>query len=235
MRKQYSEKPPQSGQSGNAMIYILVAIALFGFLTLTLSRQGEQSDDQNLDDELLEFQVTQVMNYANSANSVIDQMLMSGSSAGDLSFVLPDSANYDVTPHIHKVYHPSGGGFEVKQADSKIFTGTDNDPDPGWYMGSFNNVEWTPSSANDVIITAHQISQEVCEAINEKIGAPVSPVPALGAGLLLADYLIDAYHHSGTNANLTTTECADCDEWPMLCVSNDAGDMWSYYMIIEAR
>ena len=35
-------------ERGNAMVYILIALALFGFLTVTMSRQSGQSDSRNL-------------------------------------------------------------------------------------------------------------------------------------------------------------------------------------------
>lgn len=221
-------------QRGNAMIYILIAIALFGGLTLVLSRQNEQADSQNIDDELIEFQVSQILNYAAAAQGVVDQMRMSGSAFDSLDFVLPDAASYDLGSHIHKIYHPEGGGLGLKAASTDIFTGTDNDPDPGWYMGVFNTVEWTPSTATDIILTAHQIDQALCARINKNLTGSET-IPAIAGTGVLADYLIDDTLHTGTNAAFDTAVCAACDGYPALCVSNTAGDMWSYYSIIEGR
>lgn len=242
MRKLNSEKFRKSAERGNAphaergnaMVYILVAIALFGFLTMTLSRQNQQSDNQNLDDEQLELQSTTVMSYATATKSVIDQMRMTGTSIDQLDFVLPNAASYDLGSNIHKVYHPDGGGLSATAANPNIFTGIDNDPDPGWYAGVFNDVEWTDTTATDVILTAHQISEGVCEQINEKITGSTS-IPAIGGTGLLADYLVDDADHSGTNTPFNATVCAACEGYPSLCVSNTTGDMWSYYNIIEGR
>ncbi|MCB1530341.1 MAG: hypothetical protein H6853_01095 [Rhodospirillales bacterium] len=232
--KSEQKKNGTAAQSGGVMVYILLALALLGALTMTLSRQNEQSDAQNIDDELVEFQVTRLLNYAQSAQSVVDQMIMSGSNTSDLVFDLPNSASFDTAPYIHKVYHPEGGGLISGKADPEIFTGTDNDPDPGWYMGLFNNVEWTPSATQDIILTAHQISKPACENINLKVTGTTT-IPAIAGTGVLADYLIDDSLHTGTNADFTAVVCASCDGIAGLCVSNAAADMWSYFIVIEGQ
>lgn len=214
------------------MIYILIALALFGALTIVLSRQGDQADNQNMTDDMAEFETTQVLSFAQTAQSVVDQMLMSGSNADVLDFSRPNASSYDTAPYIHKVYHPEGGGLITREATSKIFTGTDNDPEPGWYMGRFNNVEWTPSAAADIILTAHQISDVVCRKINEKITG-TDTIPAIAGTGNLADYLIDDDEHGGTNDDFEIAVCPDCEGFAMMCVSNTAADMWDFYVIIE--
>lgn len=232
--KSEQKKNNHDAERGNVMVYILVALALIGALTMTLSRQNEQSDSQNIDDELIEFQVTRLLNYSAAAQSVVDQMIMSGSDGSDLIFDLPNIASFDTAPYIHKVYHPSGGGLISREANADIFPGTDNDPDAGWYMGRFNNVEWTTTTAQDVILTAHQISELECESINLKITGNTT-IPAIAGTGDLADYLIDGSLHTGTNAPFSTAVCAGCDGFVNLCISNTAADMWSYYIVIEGQ
>ena len=213
------------------MIYILIALALFGILTAVLAHQSAQTDSEGLTEEMAQFQSTQVLAFAQGAQSAVNQMLMSGSSPDDLIFDKPNVASYDTPPYIHKVFHPEGGGLVLKEANTELFTGTDNDPVPGWYMGRFNNVEWTPTGDFDIILTAHQISQVICETINEKITGSRT-IPALAAGTL-ADFLIDDDEHGGTNDNFEATDCAACDGYANLCISNPAADMFDYYVIIE--
>lgn len=213
------------------MIYILIALVLFGALTAILARQGGQSDSENLSEETAQFQATQLLAFAQSAQSAVNQMIMSGSQPDDLIFDRPNVASFDNAPFIHKVFHPDGGGLILQEANSELFSGTDNDPAPGWYMGRFNNIEWTPSTGPDIILTAHQISQIICETINEKITG-TRTIPAIAAGNL-ADYLIDESEHTGSNADFDTAVCNDCDGYANLCISNAAADMFDYYVIIE--
>ena len=83
-----------------------------------------------------------------------------------------------------------------------------------------------------MILTAHQISQVICETINEKITG-TRTIPAMDTGLSLADYLIDDDLHSGTNAPMDNVACPGCDGYANLCISNDTADMFDYYVIIE--
>ena len=86
-----------NNQSGNAMIYVLIALALFGFLTLTLSRSNNQADGQDIDDEQAELYALELMEYAASAQAVVDQMLFSGSEIDDLDFVIPSDPAFNLS------------------------------------------------------------------------------------------------------------------------------------------
>lgn len=221
-------------QSGNAMIYILVALVLVGALTMMLSRQNQRDGSENSTEETLSFDVTRIKSYATSAQSAYDKMIMAGSNPDEIDFSIASDASYEAGTNINKIFHPQGGGLNPGTVDTKIFTGTDNNPAPGWYMGRFNNIGWSKSSAQDIILVAHQVDQAVCAKLNKDITGS-STIPALGGTGSIADYLIDDARHGGTNANFTASECALCENKLALCVSNGAGTMWSYYTIIESR
>ncbi len=220
---------PQSGRErGNIMVYILIAIALFGGLTLVLSRQNKQSESQSVSDEQLALQVKDVLTYAATVGNVVEQMETAGSEYNDLVFNLPDSGSY-ATNAIHNIYHPSGGGLNPMPADPKVFTGAANNPLAGWYIGRFNNVEGTPSSAQDIIVAAHQISQRLCAALNKKLTGNAA-IPTLGANP--AYYLIPSgTAHNLGNGELTKASCTACYDRTALCVSNTGGTAWTFYSI----
>ncbi len=225
----------RQSEKGNALIYILIALALLGALTMLLSRQNERSSGESMTEDMLNFETTRMRSYAASAQDAVNKMIMSGSSVDDLQFFLPNVASYDTGSHIHKVFHPEGGGLNPGNIDPKIFTGTDTDPAPGWYMGRFNNVGWSGTPAQDVLLVAHQISQPLCAKINKDLtGSDV--IPAIGGSGNLRDYLIDTtLHTGGANADFTSAICAGCDQKIALCVSNTAGDIWSFFTVIESR
>lgn len=240
----------KDGESGNVMVYLLIAIALFAALTMILSRQNDQGDGQNINDEQVSFRVAEILDFASAAQNVVDQMIFAGSELGELQFINPTSTGFNTPPNIHKIYHPSGGGLNYRGRDLAVFTGTDNNPPPGWYIGRFNSFEWTPTSDDDidelanppitgetiqdVVITAYQLSQPICAAINKKlIGSET--IPALGGTGSLRDYLVDDAEHSGTNAEVTADVCATCANQPSMCVSNSDGDMWAFYSLIGVK
>ncbi|MEM8833547.1 MAG: hypothetical protein AAGB32_03295 [Pseudomonadota bacterium] len=225
-------KDSAKNQRGNAMIYILVALALFGFLTLALTRQNLRSDNQNLSRERIDLYSNELIEYVGSAQQVIDMMIMSGSDANDLDFMLPTNVGFNTAPHIHKVFHPSGGGLNyLPEPSSNILEPIS--ADAGWQYQDQINVEWTPldnlgNPTNDVLIIAHEIKRPICEYINEQItGSTTIPV--------LTGTIATHFVPGGGNNDFTTTECAACEGYSSLCVANNAQTAYSYYTILEAR
>ena len=219
-------------QSGNAMIYILIALALLGALTMVLARGGSEGGSDLTADQA-ELMTTRMTATSGVAKNAVDQMMMSGTSVSSLNFVTPNVASYDTAPHYNKVFHPDGGGLSLEK-DAKLFTGTDTTPVPGWYMGRFNNIEWTPTAANDVVLAAHDISQAVCANINKKITGDGAIPVLLGTGDP-ATYFVNTSFGGPANANLTTAICAACEGHPALCVSNTGATQFTYYSIISGQ
>ncbi len=220
-------------QSGNAMIYILIALALLGALTMVLAR-GANEGGSDLSADQAELMTTRMTAAAGVAKNAVDQMMMSGTAVSALNFVTPNVASYDTAPHYNKIFHPDGGGLSLDSDNIQLFTGTDTAPTPGWYLGRFNNIQWTPTTANDVVLAAHDISQAVCANTNKKItGSTAIPI-LLGTGDP-ATYFVNNSFGGPPNANLTTAICAACEGHPALCVSNTGATQFTYYSIISGQ
>ena len=235
-------------ESGNALIYVLVAIVLFGALSFTLARQGGgDGEAQALSEERVELYATQLMTYSAQVKSAMDQMLFIGTDVEDLDFIDPSDAGFNAgtqRQRADRVFHPEGGGITKGRLPDEIIAQNSTDPVAGWYMGRFNNIEWTPlgpgntagaggteAPFEDVILVAFQISQQVCERINETINGS-SAIPAVTTNL--RNVLIDDSFHGGANVELTTQGgtplCASCDEASALCVTN--GGQYAFYTVI---
>lgn len=211
------------------MIYILIALALLGALTFTLTRQAEQGGDDIAQDQA-DLLATQVIAYAGAAKQVIDQMTMSGSNVNALSFVTPNQTSFDTGSNIHKVYHPSGGGLSYKTADPKFFDSliAFSNPEEGFYIGRYNNTVWTPTSALDVLFSVYGIKQSICEALNRRItGSPTIPTHGSTRTALVPG----EYHNLGTNS-FNPGQCPACEGMPSLCVSNGDASVFIYYSIL---
>lgn len=217
---------------GNAMIYILLALALLGALTMTMMRGNETGGDDLSKDEA-ELMATQMIAYAASAKQTVDQMIMSGTPVNSLNFILPSDPAFNTGSHIHKVFHPAGGGLTYKSADKKIFISTNPGISPGWYAGRFNNVEWTPTTAQDVLISAYGIHQSICEQINKKISGAAT-IPTFTRDFSRS-FTVDPIHHGGTPQNLLGTDCPLCEGNPSFCAKALSGNFYVYYNIIVAR
>lgn len=215
-----------SRQSGNALIYIIIAIALIGFLTVTLTGQSNQAENQTIDDETAELAALELIEYAQAAKSVVEQMQITGSSFTALDTINPASAPYATAPHIHKIFHPQGGGLAFKRTSdfaSGVFLST-----TGWNFSKGTHVEWTKTTATDLIFTAMDINQTVCEKINDKFRSDLT-APADATTVTIA-----ALFSESAATNLTATNCAQCEGYPSLCVEDSAGD-FAFYNILIGR
>lgn len=227
-------KHQRESQSGNALIYVLVAIALFAALSFTLSRQTDTGEAGALSNDKAELYATQLINYAAQAKSAVDQMMFTGTTINQLDFTLPTGAGFNAGSPIHKVYHPAGGGLLPGRIPDEVQTSEVADPVSGWYLGRFNNVEWTASASDDVILVAYQINKAVCEKINEKV-AGISGIPVLGDSI--KEVMIDDSLYAGTNVDFTTDPtgtpiCATCHKQSSLCVQNQGLNAYGFYTII---
>jgi len=220
-------------QGGNALVYILLALALLGALTMLMGRQNDSSE--NIDSEKAELLTTSMVAYAGSAKNAVDQMMMSGTAINNMVFLPPNHASFDTTGLvINKLYHPSGGGLNYSTPDAALFTGTSTVPPPGWYIGRFNNTAWTLTASNDIMMAAFGISQAVCASINYKTTGSAN-IPALAGTGNPATYFVDTAITGVANAAFTNTICAACEGYPAMCVSSGGGSYYTYYNIISAQ
>ena len=221
-------------QSGNAMVYVLIVVALFAAINFILSKQNDSSEIEALTREQIAIYTTEIQQASLAVKQAIDQLLYSGIRIDELDFVTPDDepdfstgSNAD---NIRKVFHPLGGGLNVPQlADDAIRDPASSTPAPGWYLGRFNNVEWTE---DDVLLVAHKIDEEICKSINKSITGS-SNIPVISTSV--PNYLIDDAIHGGTNIPFTETACSDCLGFNSLCVSNSAENEFSYYSVIATQ
>jgi hypothetical protein len=101
-------------------------------------------------------------------------------------------------------------------------------------MGRFSNVEWTPTTANDVLFVAYDISQSICAALNKKITNSTA-IPII-SGAEAERFFVNTSYGGGGNMNFMKANCAACDGYPSLCIgdSSDAHH-YTYYNIISAQ
>lgn len=223
-------------QRGNAMIYVLVAIVLFAALSLTLGRQSGDSQTEDLDEGKAQMYAAQIIGYATAAKSAVDQMLFSGTKINDLDFTLPSQGGFNAGDTTKKVYHPDGGGLNPGKLPEGTTTSGVADPVAGWYMGRFNNVQWTKTSAQDVMLVAFQIKKPICEQINKKITG-TTDIPKM-TDTIRETMIDDSFYAGATNEDLTTDPasspiCGDCDKRASLCVEDSAGGTYAFYTVLE--
>lgn len=225
---------PRNGQRGNAMVYVLIVVALFGALSFVLARQTDTSETGNVSNEQIEIFAGVIQQAAMQLKQSVEQMTFTGTQVADLDFVTPDDAAFETGSAANKVFHPHGGGVILPRIPDDALNEISNDPAARWYIGRFNNIEWTPSGTEDVVLTAHQITRAVCEKINFKLtGSTVIPdIVSDQVNELLID---EAESSAGSNIQFTSAECPGCYGQPSLCVKDNGVNAWSFYSIIAAE
>lgn len=216
---------------GNAFVYILIAIALFGALTFALSGSQETTSVGELNEGRATIAANEILAYAAAAQNSITSLDRMGTNAATIDFVLPsNNTDFNDPPHINKLFHPEGGGLSYKLLPKDAAVAAVTGPEEGYYIGRFNNTEWTPTTAQDVLFTAYGINRQVCEELNYKITGSRT-IPSVSDA---AATFVDTEYHSGPNADLMISDCATCDEKPALCIDGSSG-LYVFYSILVAK
>lgn len=224
------------------MVYVLIIVALFAALSFVLARQTDTAESNIISEEQAEIYAGTIIQATMQLKQSVEQMLWTGStinppSAGtdnSLDFMTPDDSDFETQPVRNKVFHPHGGGMVLPRIPDDAIAQISDDPPARWYIGRFNNVEWTPSIAHDVILTAHQINQSVCARINEKLTGSTA-IPELAANSV-REMLINRTHSTAvSNFDFDAAACAACEGLPALCVKDNGVDAWSFYSLIAAE
>jgi type II secretory pathway pseudopilin PulG len=210
---------------GNAMVYVLIAIALFGFLTVALSRQNKQADGQDLSDEQVELYTNELIQYIASAQQSLDMMFATGTEVSDLDLVRPTQGTFNTGTHAHKIYHPAGGGLNYNVAlPQAMFNGTLTG---NWRINKSANIEWTPTTNPDVVLSNQFLKEEICAEYNRKVVGNEN-IPQLSNSL---NYF---FATAGTN-DFEASDCAACEGYPTLCVQSSGGTSYGIYAILQAE
>ncbi len=224
-REHFNNNPHQSG---NVLIYVLIAVALFAALSFTLARQSKDGNIKQIDQAKVEFLASQMLAYASQMQQGIEQMMITGSDIDELDLLRPQDSGFETAPYTHRVFHPLGGGMVYKHMPEEAKAQIASTYPAKWYLSRFNNIEWTPTSSTDVILAAHQIRKDICQSINKKITGDTA-IP------ILTTDLNDVLLNSTSNIDFTVAVCADCEGYSALCVANKANTAYSFYNIVAAR
>ena len=82
-----------SSQSGSILLFILIAVALLGYLTFTFT-QNTRSNTTDLTKEKTELLVAEITSYAQQIRSGVQSLLISGCQETEINFDNPIVAGY---------------------------------------------------------------------------------------------------------------------------------------------
>ena len=127
-------KPQHNTERGNALFFILIAVALLAALTMVISRSGS-SVDQSGDFERNNIQASKVLRYAKSIETGIQDLLLRGCSENEISFWHDSDGDGDEdgdddyynanspTDHSCHVFDTSGAGLTWVDISEEVASG----------------------------------------------------------------------------------------------------------------
>ncbi|MCB9983582.1 MAG: hypothetical protein H6861_07940 [Rhodospirillales bacterium] len=162
-------------EKGNVLWFILIAVALLAALTMVLSRSGS-TVDQSGDIEQQRIKASEVLRYAKSIETGIQQMRLRGVSENDLSFWHDSNGdstedgsdtyyNAGCTTTDCKLFDAGGAGLVFAAPPSGVNDGS------AWTFVATNDVVDVGTTRPDLLIILPVMKTSVCSQINRLTGA----------------------------------------------------------------
>ena len=216
-------------ESGNALWFILIAIALIGGLTVMLSRSTGTSEDTG-DFERTQISATEIMREAKAFEIAVDNLRARGCGENDISFWHDSDGNsvenasddyYNAgSPTDRKchVFQPEGAGLRYQ--DGWIFTGA-------------TRVIGLESDTRTELIAAFQTDRQTCMQLNDLVGvtnaAGDAPDEDFNMGFFTGSFgtnFTDPFTIGNTSASLEGT---------FQSCSKDSSDTYFYAHVLLER
>lgn len=164
-------------QNGNALIFILIAIALLGLLTVTLSRSGDSTNDTG-DFEQNQIIASEILAYAKSIENAVQSLLARGCSENELSFENDVVAGYEnpnsPADNSCHIFDTAGAGMTY-QAPNEDWLDNNFSEKPDFNTNVFNghlhitnklDLNTNDVSKKELLIVTPYLKDSVCAQIN---------------------------------------------------------------------
>lgn len=206
---------PGHSESGNALFYILIAVALLAALSYAVTF-GSRATVNNLDRDRINLLSSEILEYANIIANGVSQLRLRGYRPDNISFESPQTAandyigiNCTTNDHECKVFHPSGGGLVWKFVpEQALESAHDGSTDYGWWsISGYYDIDeigtnCADETCKDLVAYANYLRRDVCIALNDLLNVtnPGGEPPKASGGL---DPMNEHFH--GTFSSLSGT------------------------------
>ena len=221
-------------ESGNAMWFILLAIALLVALTVAITRSSDTTE-QSGDVERQRIEGSDIMRYAASIQQAVEQMRLRGLSENEISFensFISGYTNARCADNGCRIFNVEGGGITYQSAGSNtsaapwLFTGADSVAGAGE-----DGTGETSSEDNELLIILPGISQGLCGRINTELG--ISGIPQDTANSDVGTKYTGTFPNGRVIENMTGKKTG-CFEGDLDDGNNDiSGTYYFYHTLIQ--
>jgi len=183
-------------ERGNILWFIMIAVIFTALLTMVLTRSSS-TVEQTGDREQITIKITQVLRYAKSIESAVQDLSIQGVSINDVSFENPvtdvDYAHPNCTDNRCKIFHPEGAGLRYQRPPDGVapdgaewgFTGDNNVGSEDRPVGTFG-----APRGNELLMILERANPSFCAQLNAQFGiTKTAEIPRDGSGILKEPYL----------------------------------------------
>lgn len=212
-------------ESGNALWFIMLAIAMLAALTITITRSSD-SVEQSGDFERHRIQASNIMRYSKGLAQTIDTMRMRGISENDISFHSPDwgHTDYEHSPpqgNENRIFSVEGGGMNLPDINGAT----------NWSFFGNRAVQDVETAANDLIIQT-EVSKNVCLQINMLADVTNTGGEPPTDDIDAPDPYIGSFSATAGTDVIIGNDAAELAGKPTGC-REDGGSYYFYHVLIE--
>lgn len=214
----------RKGERGNVLFLILIAVALFAALSYAVT-QSTRSGGGDAGRETSKISSAEMTQYPAGIRTSLVRMIIGGQNVETLEFNAPEEFGTDGTDGCTEypdgtlkfprcVFHPTGGGATYARPSNDLVAGPPN----SWFFNAENEIHLVgtsnPAADNtvsaataDLIAFLPNVTEGVCQSINEELGIPINPIPT-ESGILFSSF---GGGTGGNMVNLGNDPTAICD------------------------
>lgn len=226
MRSHHLSTTTHYPEAGNALIFILIAVVLFGALTFTVSRGFQSETSTNMSDREYAVHAADILSYTQKIERTVNRMRQKGCSENEINFSYNGTSAYDFsTRNKCKVFGSSGGSLEWQSPFPGVNDGTE------WLITGSTCVEdlenggsscdSDSTSNEELIMILPNVTTGICTALNDKLSITSTPADS-GDSYSSTEFV-------GTYAD--DTRIAIGDNYNSACYSYD-GNKHFYHVLI---
>ncbi|WP_435640197.1 hypothetical protein [Micavibrio aeruginosavorus] len=167
----------RSGERGNVLFLILIAVALFAALSYAVT-QSTRSGSGDASGETALISSAQLTQYPAGIRTSIVRMVIAGTDVNELKFNPPSDFDQITTEDEERtsVFHPQGGGAVFTNAPADMMASSGVNSAGNWYFNMKNQIQdigltdAASNAGNDLIAYLPGVTQTVCRKMNEELG-----------------------------------------------------------------
>jgi hypothetical protein len=180
-------KSAKNDQSGNVLILIFIAIALFGSLSWVMMR-GNRANTGLMTGEQAKLRATEMVNYANQMRDGIKKIMIGGVPLENISLqmqnLMDDSGvpqpnyleNTNCTTQSCRLFSPQGGGVKEQQFYEDAVRDSWWGPTwikPGGAQLVLIDVKDVGTNKPEIMLQIPQVKKEICDVVNNMMNLPL--------------------------------------------------------------